>query len=142
MSIIDGFLLHAKHQPAAPAICAPGWNYDIVSYGRLLVFANNVAAHALAAGLKRGDVVGIFAKRPDLSLGAHFGIDAHRRRFPLTVNPNLPSGLRSRRLSPIHRRVFNMPAASSRSIRTGSRATANRPAPRSNRAAVPLRASS
>ena len=64
MNVIDGFLLHAKHQPTVAAICAPGWNYDIVSYGRLLVFANNAAAHALAAGLKRGNVVGIFAGDP------------------------------------------------------------------------------
>jgi fatty-acyl-CoA synthase len=64
VNVIDGFLLHAKHQPTAAAICAPGWNYDIVSYGRLLVFANNAAAHALAAGLKRGDVVGIFVRDP------------------------------------------------------------------------------
>jgi len=64
VNIIDGFLLHAKHQPTVAAICAPGWNYDIVSYGRLLVFANNAAAHALAAGLKRGNVVGIFARDP------------------------------------------------------------------------------
>ncbi|HTM75284.1 MAG TPA: long-chain fatty acid--CoA ligase [Pseudolabrys sp.] len=64
MNVIDGFLLHAKHQQTAAAICAPGWNYDIVSYGRLLVFANNAAAHALAAGLKRGNVVGIFARDP------------------------------------------------------------------------------
>ena len=64
MNIIDGFLLHAKHQPTVAAICAPGWNYNIVSYGRLLVFANNAAAHALAAGLKRGDVVGILARDP------------------------------------------------------------------------------
>jgi len=64
VNIIDGFLLHAKHQPTVAAICAPGWNYNIVSYGRLLVFANNAAAHALAAGLKRGDVVGILARDP------------------------------------------------------------------------------
>jgi len=64
VNVIDGFLLHAKHQPTVAAICAPGWNYDIVSYGRLLVFANNAAAHALAAGLKRGNVVGIFARDP------------------------------------------------------------------------------
>ena len=48
MNVIDGFLLHAKHQPTVAAICAPGWNYSIVSYGRLLFFANNAAAHALA----------------------------------------------------------------------------------------------
>lgn len=64
MTIIDGFLLHAKHQPTAPAICAPGWNYNIVSYGRLLFLANNAAAHALAAELRQGHVVCICVADP------------------------------------------------------------------------------
>src|SRR5262245_15603276 len=64
VNIIDGFLLHAKHQPTAPAICAPGWNFNIVSYGRLHVFAGNAATHAVAAGLRTGDVVAIFTRDP------------------------------------------------------------------------------
>jgi len=64
VNAIDGFLLHAEHQPTAPAICAPGWNYNLVSYGRLAAFANNVAARALAAGLKRGDIAAIYARDP------------------------------------------------------------------------------
>jgi acyl-CoA synthetase (AMP-forming)/AMP-acid ligase II len=64
VNIIETFLLHAKHQPTAPAICAPGWNYNLVSYGRLAAFASNVAAHAGAAGLRGGDVVAIFVQDP------------------------------------------------------------------------------
>jgi acyl-CoA synthetase (AMP-forming)/AMP-acid ligase II len=94
VSIIDGFLLHAKHQPTAPALCAPGWNYNIVSYGRLLSFANNVAAHALAAGLKRGDVVAIFAKDPIFHWALILGLARIGVVSLTTVNPNLPAGFR------------------------------------------------
>jgi len=94
VSIIDGFLLHAKHQPAAPAICAPGWNYNIVSYGRLLSFADNVAAHALAAGLKRGDIVAIFAKDPIFHWALILGLARIGVVSLSTINPNLPAGFR------------------------------------------------
>lgn len=92
MTIIDGFLLHAKHQPAAPALCAPGWNYNIVSYGRLLSFANNVATRALAAGLKRGDVVAIFAKDPIFHWTLILGLTRIGVVSLSTPNPNLPTG--------------------------------------------------
>ena len=94
VTIIDGFLLQAQHQPTAPAICAPGWNYNIVSYGRLLSFINNVAAHALAAGLKRNDVVAIFAKDPIFHWALILGLTRIGVVSLSTVNPHLPGGLR------------------------------------------------
>ena len=92
VSIIDGFLLHAKHQPTAPALCAPGWNYNIVSYGRLLSFVNNVAAHAAAAGLKRGEVVAVFAQDPIFHWALVLGLTRIGVVSFSTVNPNLPAG--------------------------------------------------
>jgi acyl-CoA synthetase (AMP-forming)/AMP-acid ligase II len=94
VSVIDGFLLHAKHQPTAPAICAPGWNYNIVSYGRLLSFANNAAAHAQAAGLKRGDVAAIFAKDPIFHWALILGLTRIGVVSLSVVSPNLPAGFR------------------------------------------------
>lgn len=94
MTIIDGFLLHAKHQPTAPAICAPGWNYNIVSYGRLLAFVNNVAAHALAAGLKSGDVIAIFARDPIFHWALILGLTRLGIVSVSTINPDLPVGVR------------------------------------------------
>lgn len=94
VTIIDGFLLHAKHQPTAPAICAPGWNYNIVSYGRLLSFANNAATHARVAGLKRGDVVAIFAKDPIFHWALILGLTRIGAVSLSIVNPTLPAGLR------------------------------------------------
>jgi acyl-CoA synthetase (AMP-forming)/AMP-acid ligase II len=80
LNILDGFLLHANNQATAPAMCAPGWNYNLVSYGRLRVFANNVAAHALRAGLQPGDVVAIVVRDPIFHM-ALVGSDPHRRCF-------------------------------------------------------------
>ncbi len=94
MTIIDGFLLHAKHQPAAPAICAPGWGYNIVSYGRLLSFTNNVAAHALSAGVKRGDVVAVFAKDPIFHWALILGLTRIGVVSVSVISPDLPSGFK------------------------------------------------
>lgn len=94
MTIIDGFLLHAKHQPVAPAICAPGWGYNIVSYGRLLVFANNVAARALSAGVRRGDVVGVFAKDPIFHWALILGLTRIGVVSVSAISSNLPSGFK------------------------------------------------
>lgn len=94
MNILDGFLLHAKQQPTAPAICAPGWDYSLVSYGRLLSFVNNAAAHALAAGLKRGDVVGVLAKDPVLHWALTLGLTRIGAISFSTLNPNLPADFR------------------------------------------------
>ena len=59
MSIVSPILAQARHEPAALAICLPGSQQPNMSYGRLAAGLNNVAQHALAAGLKRGDTVAI-----------------------------------------------------------------------------------
>ena len=94
MNIIDGFLLHAKHQPTAPAICAPGWNFNIVSYGRLHVFASNAATHALAAGLKAGDVAAIFARDPIFHWALVLGLTSIGVISLSLAETSLPSGFK------------------------------------------------
>jgi acyl-CoA synthetase (AMP-forming)/AMP-acid ligase II len=94
VNIIDGFLLHAKHQPTEAAICTPGWNYNIVSYGRLLSFANNVAAHALASGLKRGDVVAVYAQDPIFHWALVLGLTRLGVISLSIINTSLPVGVR------------------------------------------------
>ncbi len=94
VSILDGFLLHAKHQPTAPALCAPGWGFDIVSYGRLLAFANNAAAHASTAGLKRGETVAVFVRDPIFHWALVLGLTRMGIVSLSTVNPALPSEFR------------------------------------------------
>jgi acyl-CoA synthetase (AMP-forming)/AMP-acid ligase II len=74
VNILESFLLHAKNQSTAPAMCAPGWSYNLVSYGRLRLFANNVAKHALSAGLNSGDVVAIAVKDPIFHMALILGL--------------------------------------------------------------------
>jgi len=59
LNIFDAFQHQVRHQPTAPAICAPGTQFNLVSYGRLNAFANTIAQHAFANGIKRGDTVAI-----------------------------------------------------------------------------------
>ena len=68
MNIIDAILFQAEHQPTALAVCAPGSRYNIVSYGRLADFIRNMGAHALSAGLRRGNIVAVSAADPVLHL--------------------------------------------------------------------------
>jgi len=62
MNFVDAFVFQARHQPMAAAVCAPGTHFNVVSYGRLEAFANNIATRAGSLGLKRGNTVAIFVK--------------------------------------------------------------------------------
>ncbi|MGB6537311.1 MAG: class I adenylate-forming enzyme family protein [Xanthobacteraceae bacterium] len=57
MNIVEPILFHAKNRPEAPALCTPG--DDVITYARLAARMNNVARRAIAAGLKRGNVVAL-----------------------------------------------------------------------------------
>ena len=59
MNIVSAILSQARHHPTALAICQPGAQSPAMSYGRLALILNNVAQHASAAGLKRGDTVAL-----------------------------------------------------------------------------------
>jgi len=74
LNIVDAFLFQARHQPTALAICAPGTDYNAVSYGRLELFINNVGCRALSAGLKRGDVVAVVTNDPVFHLALVLGL--------------------------------------------------------------------
>ena len=74
MNVVDQFLFQAQHEPAALAVCAPGTQYNTVSYGRLARFANNIGKRGLAAGLRRGDTVAILASDPIFHLALILGL--------------------------------------------------------------------
>jgi len=59
LNFVSQILAQARHRPTALAICLPGARQPNMSYGRLAASLNNVAHHALAAGLRRGDTVAI-----------------------------------------------------------------------------------
>src|SRR5258708_6002506 len=59
MNIVDAILYQCKHRPSVAAICCPGTKLDVISYGRLERFINNIGRQALAMGIARGNVVAI-----------------------------------------------------------------------------------
>ena len=59
MNIVDAILYHCRHRPSVAAICCPGTQLDIISYGRLEKFINNIASHALSMGITREAKVAI-----------------------------------------------------------------------------------
>jgi acyl-coenzyme A synthetase/AMP-(fatty) acid ligase len=59
MNIVDPILYQCRHRPSVAAICCPGSKLNLISYGRLVHFINNIGRHALANGIKRGEVAAI-----------------------------------------------------------------------------------
>src|SRR5215471_9926941 len=59
MNIVDPILYQCRHRPSAAAICCPGSKLNLISYGRLERFINNIGRKALAMGIGRGNVVAI-----------------------------------------------------------------------------------
>ncbi len=59
MNVVDLILFHCRYQPAAAAMCAPGAELGLISYGRLEQFIHRISRNALAHGLARGDVVAL-----------------------------------------------------------------------------------
>ncbi len=74
MNIVSVFLAQAQYQPTAPAVCAPGTHFNVVSYGRLEAMSKCIAHHARAAGLRRGDTVAILAGDPIFHLALYLGL--------------------------------------------------------------------
>src|SRR5574339_152996 len=57
MNVVERILFQGKHDPPAPAMCAPCTAMDVGSYARLARFIHNVGRSALSAGISPGDVV-------------------------------------------------------------------------------------
>jgi acyl-CoA synthetase (AMP-forming)/AMP-acid ligase II len=74
LNIVSVFLAQARYQPAAPAVCAPGTHFNVVSYGRLEGMSNSIARHAMAAGLRRGNTVAILAGDPIFHFALYLGL--------------------------------------------------------------------
>jgi acyl-CoA synthetase (AMP-forming)/AMP-acid ligase II len=94
VNIFDAFFYQARHQPTALAICSPGTRFNLVSYGRLESFANNIGQHVLSAGLKRGDVVAIFAKDPIFRWALVLGLGRIGAVTLCGQDPSLPTDFR------------------------------------------------
>jgi len=94
LNIVDAILFHARQIPAAAAICAPGTQFNIVSYGRLERFIYNIGRNVLARGLQRGSVVAILVADQVLHSALILGL---MRLGIVTLSArdaNFPNGLR------------------------------------------------
>jgi len=74
LNIVSAILSQARHHPTALAICQPGAPNPAMSYGRLALILNNVAQHAAAAGLKRGDAVALLVNDAILHIVLTLGL--------------------------------------------------------------------
>lgn len=93
MNVVEPILFQAKHDPPAPALCAPGTAMGVVSYARLARFINNVGRRAVSMGLAPGQIVAIQVKdhlfHAVLALGLmHIGIPT------VSIGAALPARLR------------------------------------------------
>lgn len=94
MNIADLVLYQCRQRPPAPALCAPGSEFNVVSYARLERFTHSVSRRARAAGLARGDIVALLIRDPVLHLAFILGL---ARIGVVTVSarsPDLPKELR------------------------------------------------
>ncbi len=112
MHIVSVFLAQARHQPAEPAICAPGTHFNVVSYGRLEAMANNIARHALAVGLQRGDIVATLTGDPIFQVALFLGLARIGVQTLSARDANFPRELR------VDAIVTDNPAAVASRIRT------------------------
>lgn len=94
MNVFDAFRHQVRHQPTAPAICAPGTQFNLVSYGRLDALANNVARRALETGLTGGDIVAIRCADSVLHWALILGLARIGTITLSTIDPMLPAECR------------------------------------------------
>ncbi len=93
MNVVDPILFQCRLNAPAPAICAPGTEFNLVSYARLERFIHNVSRRAIALGLQRGQIVAVFVTDSILHAAIILGL---MRLGIVTVsgrNPQLPKEL-------------------------------------------------
>jgi long-chain acyl-CoA synthetase len=62
IDIVKSILFQCRVHAEQPAICAPGSNFDLVTYGQLEYMINNTTRAVLSLGLSPGQIVGIQVK--------------------------------------------------------------------------------
>src|SRR5262245_19112836 len=92
MNSVEPILFQARHDPPAPAMCAPGTALGIVSYARLARFIHSVGHRAVRLGIAPGQIVAIHVSdhifHAALALGfMHLGI------VTVSIGATLPPNL-------------------------------------------------
>jgi acyl-CoA synthetase (AMP-forming)/AMP-acid ligase II len=95
VNVVDPILIQSRFNPGAPAICAPGTQLGIVSYGKLEQFIHNVGRKAASLGLAQGQTVAIFVADKILHAALILGLT---RAGIVTLSGRdsaLPSGIKA-----------------------------------------------
>jgi acyl-CoA synthetase (AMP-forming)/AMP-acid ligase II len=94
VNIVDPILYQCKHRPTAAAICCPGTKLNVISYGTLERFINNIGRQALSLGIERGSVVAILVADKILHAAVILGltrlgvitVSARHEKLPKELN--------------------------------------------------------
>ncbi|MGB9394220.1 MAG: hypothetical protein WCB32_05490, partial [Pseudolabrys sp.] len=62
MNVVAPILFQARHDPPAPAMCAPGTALGVISYARLARFIHSAGHRAVRLGIAPKTVVAIQVK--------------------------------------------------------------------------------
>jgi acyl-CoA synthetase (AMP-forming)/AMP-acid ligase II len=93
LDIIDAILFQCRSNPALPALCAPGTQLNVVSYGRLERFIYNVAANAKQRGLTSGATVVLYCDDPILHSALILGLTYAGIVTLSARNAHIPAGV-------------------------------------------------
>lgn len=93
MNIVEPILFQARHDPPAPAMCAPGTAFGIISYARLTRFIYSVGHRAIRLGIAPKSVVAIHVKDDIFHTTLALGL-MHIGAATVSIGPVLPPGLR------------------------------------------------
>ena len=94
MNIVEPILFQAKHDPPAPAMCAPGTALGVISYARLARFIHSVGHRAVRLGIAPGQVVAIHVNDNIFHTALALGF-MHIGAATASVGATLPPGLRA-----------------------------------------------
>lgn len=93
MNVVEPILFQARHDPPAPALCAPGTALGLISYARLARFIYNIGHRAVHHGIAPGHVVAIQVKDYIFHSALALGL-MHVGAATVSVGTTLPPGLR------------------------------------------------
>ncbi len=93
MNIVEPILFQARHDPPAPALCAPGTALGVATYARLARFIHNVGHRAVHHGIASGHVVGIQVKDHIFHTALALGL-MNVGAATISVGASFPPGLR------------------------------------------------
>jgi acyl-coenzyme A synthetase/AMP-(fatty) acid ligase len=91
MNIVDPILFNARYNPSAVAVCTPGTDPPLLTYGELEGWTNNIARLAVSHDMARGQIVAVYVADKILHLAivlalARLGIPTISPRTPILPN--------------------------------------------------------